>query len=290
MRKGNKADGTAISKDIILCREKDLPASIKGHKFGSRAYNSLVTGAFGPKDDDWERSCSTGAYELPGGETIRTTDTIRTEMLERDIVLRDSQGKTTTETIEYLSHEDFYYFLRVENKANEETKVAVRVFLAPETEIEDRRAWIELDRFSYRLRASEKAVIFRPGDQSSVVRKPALKPDELTADDGFSQVRQAQAWCDCGWPYTILLPRGTKGGMKFRLLVMCSSGADLTMPDHAECCTSISYCGLQDLQYPDKAAMGYPLDRKFKKSIKETVEANDNWAWRTIKLRCRNAG
>jgi hypothetical protein len=172
-------------------------------------------------------------------------------------------------------------------KAEQQT-VAVRVFLAPETDVENRRAWIELDRFSYRLKPSERAVIFRPADQSSVVRKPALRPDDLTADDGTSPNREAQAWCDCGWPYTLLLPRGTEEGMKFRLLVMCSSGDDLIIPDHPECCTSISYCGLQDLQYPDKTGMGYPIDRRFKDTVTETVHDNDNWAWRTIKIRCKN--
>jgi hypothetical protein len=208
-------------------------------------------------------------------------------MLSRQINLADAEGNPVTETVEYLSHEDFYYFIRVENEKDEEQTVAVRVFLAPETNLENRRAWIELDRFAYRLKPSERAVIFRPAEQSSVVRKPALKADDLTAEDGASPAREAQPWCDCGWPYTLLLPRGTTRGMKFRLLVMCSSGADLTIPDHPECCTSISYCGLQDLQYPDKTGMGFPFDRKFKTSVKDTVEQNDNWAWRSIKIRCK---
>lgn len=287
IRKTTKPNGPAASKDIILCREKDLPDSIDGHKFGSRAYNNLITGAFGSAKG-WDRSFAKGTFTLPSGEEITTTDVLKTEMKQRDIVLRDADGNPTTETVEYLSHEDFYYFIRLENKTKADLKVAVRIFLAPETEIADRRAWIEMDKFFYQLKAAERAVIFRPADESSVVRKPALKPDDLTTYDGFSPVRQAQSWCDCGWPYTLLMPRGTKGGMKYRLLVMCSDGDDLKMPDHPECCTSISYCGLQDLEYPDKAAMGYPFDRKFKKSLKDTVEKQDNWAWRTIKIRCRN--
>ncbi len=285
IRKTTKPDGAAASKDIILCREHGLPDSIQGHKFGSRAYSNLVTGAFA---EDWNRSFASGTFALPSGEEITTTDVLTTEMKQREIQLRDAEGKPAPETVEYLAHEDFYYFLRVENTSEQETTVAVRIFLAPETEVEDRRAWIEMDRFTYRLRANERAVIFRPADESSVIRKPALKPDDLTADDGFSPVRRAQPWCDCGWPYTLLLPRGTKGGMKFRLLVMCSDGKDLEMPNPPDCCTSISYCGLQDVEYPDKAAMGYPFDRKFKRKIRDAVEQNDNWAWRTIKIRCRN--
>jgi tyrosinase len=107
-------------------------------------------------------------------------------------------------------------------------------------------------------------------------------------EDGATRAREAQAWCDCGWPHTVLLPRGTKQEMEFRLLVMCSSGDDLIMPDHPECCTSISYCGLQNLEYPDKTAMGYPFDRPFHKSIPDTTQLFDNWAARTIRIRCRN--
>jgi tyrosinase len=190
--------------------------------------------------------------------------------------------------IEYLSHEDFYYFIRVQNNLSEPQTVVARIFLAPEDEIDDRRTWIELDRFSYGLKPQERAVLFRPSDQSSVVRKPALKPDDLTADDGASPAREAQPWCDCGWAYTALLPRGTKKGMRFRLLVMLSNGSDLIMPDPPECCTAISYCGLQDLKYPDKAPMGFPFDRDFRDSLTETVNKYDNWAWRTISIRCKN--
>lgn len=287
LRKSTAPSGAATSKDIILCREQGLPDSIAGHKFGSRAYNNLVTGAFGASDGAWARSFSTGKFTLPSGETISTTDELRTEMLTRKINLADAEGNPTTETVEYLSHEDFYYFIRVENLKEEQQTVAVRVFLAPETHVENRRAWIEMDRFAYRLKPSERAVIFRPADQSSVVRKPALKADDLSAEDGASPAREAQPWCDCGWPYTLLLPRGTARGMKFRLLVMCSSGDDLTIPDHPECCTSISYCGLQDLKYPDKTGMGYPFDRRFKHTVKDTVRQHDNWAWRSVKIRCK---
>ncbi|HEY6186075.1 MAG TPA: tyrosinase family protein [Pyrinomonadaceae bacterium] len=292
IRKTTRPNGTATSKDIILCLEEGLPASIAGHKFGSRAYNNLAAAAFAysdhPKRNAWDQTFSTGRCRLPSGETITTTDTLKTQMLEREINVVGPDGNPLPETVKYLSHSDFYYFIRIENMKAEQQTVAVRVFLAPETDVENRRAWIELDRFSYRLKPSERAVIFRPADQSSVVRKPALRPDDLTADDGTSPNREAQAWCDCGWPYTLLLPRGTEEGMKFRLLVMCSSGDDLIIPDHPECCTSISYCGLQDLQYPDKTGMGYPFDRRFKETVTETVHDNDNWAWRTIKIRCKN--
>ncbi len=77
--------------------------------------------------------------------------------------------------------------------------------------------------------------------------------------------------------------------MEFRLFVMFSRGDDLKLPpEHAERCTSVSYCGLQGEKYPDEQCMGYPFDRPFQDDISSTVANHNNMAWRTIKIRCRN--
>jgi hypothetical protein len=149
---------------------------------------------------------------------------------------------------------------------------------------------IEMDKFLYRLDGSERAIISRRADLSSVIRKPALKPEDFTpGTEEPSPKTGQQSWCDCGWPYTLLLPRGTREGMRFRLFVMFSEGDDLALPEeHAEHCTSVSYCGLQDEEYPDKRDMGYPFSRPFRDGISPTVAAHDNMAWRTITIRCHN--
>jgi hypothetical protein len=70
---------------------------------------------------------------------------------------------------------------------------------------------------------------------------------------------------------------------------MFSPGDDLMLPEqHAEHCTSVSYCGLQDEEYPDTRHMGYPFSRPFQGGIPATVDNHDNMAWRTIRIRCRN--
>ena len=52
--------------------------------------------------------------------------------------------------------------------------------------------------------------------------------------------------------------------MEFRLFVMFSRGDDLKLPpEHAERCTSVSYCGLQGEKYPDEQCMGCSFDRPF---------------------------
>jgi hypothetical protein len=161
----------------------------------------------------------------------------------------------------------------------------VRVFIAPETEIEDPRAWVEMDRFFTTLNPNERKVVHRPADLSSVVRQPALKWFDVSSDDGASPNREQNAWCDCGWPYTLLLPRGTAEGMAFRLFVMLSPGSDLDVSAQGNGCTSMAYCGLEKKRYPDSREMGYPFNRPFRKSISETVASSPNMAWRRITIR-----
>lgn len=265
--------------DIILCLKNGLPAGFNGVKVGDEAFGH-------PKN--WDTDFSSKTIKLSSGKKVTTTDELLTEMLKRTVNVEDADGNPTPVTINYLSHDDFYYFIRLHNLTDKPQTVTVRVFMAPETQLEDRRSWIEMDRFLYSFKAAEHAVVFRQADQSSVIRKPALKPEDLTPDDEPGPKTDLQAWCDCGWPYTAMLPRGTKDGMEFRLMVMLSSGNDLKMPDHPENCTSISYCGLQDKDYPDKQLMGYPFDRPFKLPISQTIEKYDNWGARKIKIRCRS--
>jgi len=276
---------TAASPDIILCLRDDLPDEFDGKELGSEAFGYSDD----PERNNWDEDFASSTVTLPGGETVTTTGELRTEMLRRTINLVDSDGEPLPEGIDYLSHNDFFYFIRVENLSDESQSVTARVFLAPETEVEDRTSWIEMDKFLYRLDGSKRAVIFRRADLSSVIRKPALKPEDLTPGDEPSPKTDQQAWCDCGWPYTLLLPRGTSEGMEFRLFVMFSRGDDMALPpEHAEHCTSISYCGLQDEEYPDMRDMGYPFSRPFQDGVSSTVANHDNMAWRTISIRCRN--
>jgi len=283
VRKAASAGGKAESKDIILCRKDGLPddfaAEFDGAELGAEAFG------YSPERErnQWDTDFSSATVTLSSGKTVTTTAELTTEMLQRRIKIpRSDGGAEETTTINYLSHDDFYYFLRLENRSEQPQKVTVRIFLAPETDVEDRTIWVDMDRFPYQLKGQERAVVCRPAELSSVIRKPAIRPEELEAGRRPS----GQSWCDCGWPYTLLLPRGTEQGMKFRLLVVITSGDDLLVDDTSKECTSISYCGLQDEKYPDKRPMGYPFDRPL--SVSSTIAKHENWASRIIGIRCRN--
>ena len=93
---------------------------------------------------------------------------------------------------------------------------------APSSRAPDRRAWIELDKLSYRAPLG-KSVVYRSDTEFSVVKKPA-EADPANVQPGGGDPDDP-AYCDCGWPYTLLLPRGTSTGMAFRLAVICTDAA-----------------------------------------------------------------
>jgi tyrosinase len=178
---------------------------------------------------------------------------------------RDSSGFTVETKIEYLSHEDFTYKIVAINRSATDLSVTVRIFLAPETSIDDRRAWIEMDKFQ-KVLAAGRNTLERFSRASSVIRHPVCTGDMLEANTCPDDLGTTPG-CRCGWPYTLLLPRGTPEGMEFRFVVLLTPGADIAanVPDQ----NSASYCGLTDADYPDQRAMGYPFDRPFTTSLKE---------------------
>ena len=151
-------------------------------------------------------------------------------MLQRAIPL---PGDSTVD-VTYLDQREFVYFLRVENRRPQAQRVTVRIFLVAHDFADDRQMWIELDKFQHTLPASGRTVIYRPAALSSVIRKPAVKPPGPLADPS-PDPDDEENYCDCGWPYNLLLPRGTRDGMAFRLLVMLTDWTKDEVPGDTHC-------------------------------------------------------
>ena len=283
MRKGlNGATPDHQSPDIILCfKDKVLSPGSDDSDASWQKYGETNFGGA-----NWDKD-----FSLSG----TTIGELQTTMRTRQIIIRPPEGDAQSEPISYLYPREFFYFLRVENLSNQSKDVTVRIFLAPTgpyagiPEVsEDRRKWIEMDKFKHSLQPSERAVIFRRVEKSSVIRKPALKTFDLSADD------DTDANCDCGWPYNLLLPRGTSQGMNFRLLAMITDWEkdqvpDETVPAGPSCdpmSGSMSYCGAKD-KYPDTRVMGYPFDRPFPagQTIAQTIAGQKNMAARDITIK-----
>lgn len=173
----------------------------------------------------------------------------------------------TTDDISHGDHEPFLWRLRAENPGEQERTVTVRIFLAPAEAAEDRRAWIEMDKFEHTLPPGPSE-IERPGRLASPVRKPAERPPVL--DPGPAQTPREQ-YCRCGWPYHLLIPRGTIAGMPFRVLAMLTDW-ELDRVSGDDDCGSMSFCGARD-RYPDAREMGYPFSRPFPGGLAATLEA-----------------
>lgn len=302
-----RSGGSDYSPDIILCLKKDFPGSeLKGfdgfhegrYAFGYNAKEEL---------NAWEKDFTNTEFTFQLGmtginKTARTTDTLITRMDKRMLTYRfkdtaeDPIVKEIKEEIEYLNHEPFAYFIRLENNELWSKKVTVRIFIVPLEYEEDRLMWIEMDKFVQELRPKEKQVIYRADEDSSIIRKPAIK-DPSTIDltwKGYNKASpdfeddsevQQKYYCDCGWPYSLLLPRGKSDGQLFKLMVMITDWEQDRVGDE-DCCGSMSYCGARN-RYPDKRPMGYPFDRPFSKeiSMSDTIASCKNMASRTIKIK-----
>jgi hypothetical protein len=249
------AEGT--SEDLAVCAVEDVPGG------GEAGFDWMAWG---------EATFGGATWNRPAGAVAPTIHELRTRMATRTAAGKD---------LSYLDHDDFVYVVRAENQRDAPTDVTVRIFLAPETGVDDRRTWIEMDKFHHQLGARARSVIVRPNRLSSVIQKPAVRPPQPRREPGQDA---AINYCNCGWPFHLLLPKGTPEGMPFRLMVILTDWSiDQTAPDTH--CGSMSFCGARDARYPDTRPMGYPFDRAFPNGVTATLAALPNVGLHAINIR-----
>lgn len=256
------------SPDIILVRTSDLPANqsaAQRQQLGERLFGGAK----------WDTDF-TEAPAQSGNVSLTTTSEFVTVISTANVAGRPNPVK-------FLNHEPFVYFIRVENTKNQPVAVTARIFLVP-TEFEsDRTAWIEMDKFTTTVAANQKAVLYRPDTESAVIKREAeTSPTAIASRPGGRT-----SYCDCGWPYTLLLPKGTAGqGMPCRLLVMFTDAAIDNVSQPGEC-GSMSFCGARD-RYPDNREMGYPFARPFgagANALRDTLLNLPSAAGRSVSIR-----
>ncbi|CAB5185182.1 uncharacterized protein OCT59_007578 [Rhizophagus irregularis] len=260
-------------QDIILVFKDKLPIN-HGETQDDEA------AAFGEKTFGGEN------FDTDVSDNKYVTHELQTKMKSRIFVYtEDSQSP---EKIDYLYPREFYYYFRVENTSSCQFEATFRVFIVPEELVESRCHWIELDKFKESLPPNSKTVVCRDCDMSSIVRQPPQKTEDELDDTALptgtgTTVNKHKSYCDCGWPFHLLLPRGRRGGMKFKLLVFISDWSEDEVPRISRC-GSISFCASEASEkYPDKKPMGYPFDRPFKNnSYEETFAGLNNVVIRDI--------
>ncbi len=226
--------------------------------------------------------------DLAGQHPART-DQLRTRFVESEIVLPHTNRFWTRHgllrDVVHLEHEPFTAFLRVENPRASVQDVTVRLFLCHAEHVEERRMWIELDKFRATL-APGVNVVAQPDARSSVIKRRGLEaPGAVGPADSWDEV----AYCDCGWPYTLLLPSGASNaaGTEFVLMAALTDWDWDRANDEARTCGSMSFCGAQD-KYPDLQAMGYPFNRPFAGGLVSAIDAAPSMTRRDLTIRCEN--
>jgi len=191
---------------------------------------------------------------------------------------------------------DWAYFFRLANDSDTDRVVTIRVWLAATGLAANRRSWIEMDKFVAALPKQTKTVVGRGSWQSTVVRRKSVDEPMQIADtkDEFvddSDTIDDNAWCECGLPYRLLLPRGTAEGMPARLMVLVTDAEDdgTAIELKTAQCGSVSFCGKKNQSWPDKYEMGWPFDRPFPAQGNDPVFAFfdplANLAWRDLTIR-----
>jgi tyrosinase len=234
-------------------------------------------------DGDFSGWASQTFGQDPASFGAPATDELVTRFLASRVTIPWADG-TTVEGAMLLAHDPFVTVLRIESVPAASQKVTVRLFLAHADVAGDRRRWIELDKFHAVLEPGVNLVA-QPDARSSVIKRkgvdaPGALPEAAAGTSG---------WCDCGWPYGLLIPSGasTPQGSPFKLMAAVTDHA-LDHANDANSCGSMSFCGAED-EYPDARAMGYPFDKPFPGDDPlATIAAHDTMTVRNLTIRCAN--
>ena len=168
-------NGFDYSPDIIICSLQDIATIGKEFKLSSEQ-----VGMKGFGGDNWNTDFTDGFTVLhkkkgDSGTALATVSTIQNYLSEGKIIINpDGQGSSAEVPYEYLNHDQYGFFIRLENLMPVTSKVTVRMFMVAKEFAENRRMWIELDKFTHVLQPNSRDVIFRRDLDSAIIRKPAI--------------------------------------------------------------------------------------------------------------------
>ena len=72
------------------------------------------------------------------------------------------------------------------------------------------------------MRSGESTIIRRSTESRVTIPLDQVFPDPTIENSGELTPGAAENYCGCGWPYHMLLPRGSRGGFNMQLFVMIS--------------------------------------------------------------------
>eukprot|EP00088_Acartia_fossae_P045477 TRINITY_DN489_c0_g1_i3.p1 TRINITY_DN489_c0_g1~~TRINITY_DN489_c0_g1_i3.p1 ORF type:complete len:1136 (-),score=158.66 TRINITY_DN489_c0_g1_i3:71-3478(-) len=235
---------------------------------------------YGDEELDFPGVTITEAHvQSEGGHTANTLytymDTTTTRL--QSIDLQATDGSSVNIAYDRLNHIGFSYHVNIQSRV--ETQGIMRIFLIPAgirlpAHTDVTQVAVEMDRFLIFLNPGSN-YFTRRSTSSPFVTKSAMPLVELQERLLMGQITEEQFnWSGCGWPQSMVLPRGREGGMPFRLYIMVSQvlpgDSALTANWERMQFTSWSWCGVRrnEGDVPDSRPMGFPLDR---------APPNGNW-------------
>ncbi|XP_062550620.1 phenoloxidase 2-like [Armigeres subalbatus] len=207
-------------------------------------------------------------------------------------------------TFTHLQHAPFSYEIKVTNSTGSLKRGTARIFIAPKVDErnttmqfrEQRRYFIELDKFGVNLRPGENTLT-RRSDQSSVTLPYERSFRRVGTAQTPTDTRQLEEFrfCGCGWPEHMLLPKGAPEGVQYDLYVMISNfnndSVGQEFDETVGCNDAHSFCGLRDKLYPDKRTMGFPFDRRTETSVStlnDFMKPYSNMAATSVQIMFKN--
>lgn len=174
--------GYDYSPDIIICDTRQLARVGDEVSLSDQQIGNLAFGGANWEADFGKGKCIVKVNEVEAA--IETLDEIENYLTKANLIVKATADKPPYEIpYEFLNHTQYSFFIRLENQLPVSTKVTVRMFLVPATTADDRRSWMELDKFVHELGPFAKDVVCRRDTSSSVVRKAAvLNPEQYNEE------------------------------------------------------------------------------------------------------------
>merc|ERR1711970_564147 len=183
-----------------------------------------------------------------------------------------------TAIIPRINHKPFSYDFDIMNERDSDVLATIRIFLCPLTDYNGvkydannvRWACIEMDKFWVNLAPGANTIVRKASESAVTV------PDSLSFENMIKQTDEALAAGaestgleklsrTCGLPDRWLIRKGKEEGLEMVLMSFVSDGAT----DHTDTFQvggfyggTHAHCGVHGQKYPDKRAMGYPIDRQ----------------------------
>jgi len=180
--------------------------------------------------------------------------------------------------VKRLNHKPFSFVLNINNARAEEVDASGRLYLCPRRDNNNvpfhpnvgRWGCIEMDKFWVHLAPGANTIVRKSSESAVTVPDIPSFREIITGTDaalaagadstGFEVLSRT-----CGIPDRLLLPKGKEEGLEMVLMSFVSDGTT----DHTDSFQvdghyggTHAHCGIHGQKYPDKRAMGFPIDRQ----------------------------